>query len=149
MEEISQIKKRILQYIDYKNITKQKFCKKTGISYGNMRGKSLKSEIGGSQIAEILREFAEISPDWLLLGKGEMLRKGPSKAEEPPEPNKKEEKCEQCKQCAEKDKLIQTLQSAINVQNKYIECLEDKNSGACEKKSKKDTTTIPYISNNI
>lgn len=39
-----------------------------------MRGKSLFSEIGGEQISEILSQYGEISPEWLLLGKGEMLR---------------------------------------------------------------------------
>ena len=73
-EGISQIKRRILQYIEYKNITKLFFCEKTGISYGNMRGKSLNSELGGAQIAEFLNTFDDISADWLLTGKGEMLK---------------------------------------------------------------------------
>ena len=74
MEKISPIKKRILQYIEYKGITKQFFCNATGISYQNIKGKSLESEFGGNQIAIILSTFDEISSDWLLLGNGEMLR---------------------------------------------------------------------------
>lgn len=81
MEKISPIKERVLQYIKYKKITKQKFCKTTGISYGNMKGISLKSELGGGQISSILECFSEISPDWLVMGKGEMLRNGDEKAE--------------------------------------------------------------------
>ena len=75
MEKIfSPIKTRIYQFIEYKGITKAEFCKKTGISYGNFKGNASKSEVGGSQIAKILETFEEINPDWLLLGRGEMLR---------------------------------------------------------------------------
>ena len=45
-----------------------------GISYGSITGKAVESEFGGEQITEILRIFPDLSPDWLLLGKGEMLR---------------------------------------------------------------------------
>ena len=55
-------------------ITKQDFCEKTGISYSNMVGKSLQSELGGDQIYEILQKFPDLNSDWLLLGRGEMLR---------------------------------------------------------------------------
>ncbi|MCL2291191.1 MAG: hypothetical protein FWC34_10925 [Bacteroidetes bacterium] len=74
MNKISPIKERILQYIEYLGITKQLFCEKTGISYANIKGKSLESEFGGTQIAEILSVFGEISSDWLLTGTGNMLR---------------------------------------------------------------------------
>ena len=75
-DKISPIKERILQFIENQGITKKDFCDKTKISYANMRGKSLFSEIGGEQISEILSQYGEISPEWLLLGKGEMLRSG-------------------------------------------------------------------------
>lgn len=74
MEEISPIKERILQYIKNKAITKSDFCKETGISYANIKGKGLKSEIGGSQIGKILSIYTDINPEWLLTGKGNMLR---------------------------------------------------------------------------
>jgi len=74
MDKISSIKERILQFIEYKGIAKTDFCKKTGISYANMKGKSLFSEIGGGQIGEIISTFPQISAEWLLTGKGEMLK---------------------------------------------------------------------------
>ena len=76
MEKISPIKQRILQFIDYKGITKLLFCEKVGISYSNLKGKSLSSELGGDALCEILSIYSEISPDWLIVGKGEMLRSG-------------------------------------------------------------------------
>lgn len=74
MEEISPIKERILQYIKNKAIAKSDFCKETGISYANIKGKGLKSEIGGSQIGKILSTYTDLNPEWLLTGKGSMLR---------------------------------------------------------------------------
>lgn len=74
MEEISPIKENILQYLDYKGISKAEFCRKTGFSYENFKGRSLKSDIGGSTIGKITTIFRDLNPDWLLTGKGEMLR---------------------------------------------------------------------------
>ena len=74
MAKISTIKERILQFIEYKNISKADFCEKTGISYGNFKGKSSESEIGGDKIAKILSTYGEISADWLILGEGSMIK---------------------------------------------------------------------------
>lgn len=71
---MAEIKDRIIEYLKINGITKQDFCKETGISYANMVGKSLKSELGGEQISSIFMKFPNINPDWLILGKGEMLR---------------------------------------------------------------------------
>ncbi|MBO4738133.1 MAG: helix-turn-helix transcriptional regulator [Bacteroidales bacterium] len=72
--KISEIKKRILQFIEIQHISKYEFCKKTGIGKSNLSGNSLKSELGGAQISQILNHYSNISPDWLLIGKGEMFR---------------------------------------------------------------------------
>ncbi|WGU70383.1 hypothetical protein QIU18_13245 [Capnocytophaga canimorsus] len=74
MDKISPIKERILQFIERQGIKKVDFSEKTNISYSNLKGKSLYSEIGGEQIAKILEEYGEISPEWLVTGKGEMLK---------------------------------------------------------------------------
>lgn len=74
MDKISPIKERILQFIEKQGIKKVDFSEKTNISYSNLKGKSLYSEIGGEQIAKILEEYGEISPEWLVTGKGEMLK---------------------------------------------------------------------------
>ncbi len=74
MDKISPIKQRILHFIENQGIRKVDFSEKTQISYSNLKGKSLYSEIGGEQITKILEEYSEISPEWLLLGKGDMLK---------------------------------------------------------------------------
>ena len=53
MDKISTIKRRILQFIDFKGITKEEFYKKTEISSSNFKGKNLESEIGGEKIVKI------------------------------------------------------------------------------------------------
>ena len=77
---MAEIKDRVIEYLKTSGITKQDFCKETGISYANMVGNSLKSELGGEQISSIFMKYPNISPDWLLLGKGPMLRGSVSEA---------------------------------------------------------------------
>ena len=102
---MAKIKDRIIEYLKINGITKQDFCEKTGISYANMVGKSLQSEFGGEQIYEILHKFPELNPDWLMLGKGEMLRSGsPKPASSTPADNDLVLKI-----LAEKDRRIEQL----------------------------------------
>lgn len=82
MDKISPIKERILKFIDLKGIKKVDFCEITGISYANLKGKSLYSEIGGDKIAEILSIYPELNPEWLLTGNGPMLKNGDEKKTE-------------------------------------------------------------------
>lgn len=107
--KISPIKKRILQFIEYKGITKANFCELTGISYPNLNSKSLQSELGGSQITQISSVFNEISLDWLITGKGEMLR---TQRDEQPE-------------CSGSTTEIELLKAAIRDKEKIIEGLEE------------------------
>lgn len=74
MEEISPTKQKILQYLDFKGISKADFCRQTGFSYENFKGKSLKSDIGGAILGKIITIYSDISPKWLLTGEGSMLK---------------------------------------------------------------------------
>lgn len=74
MEEISPTKEKILQYLDYKGISKADFCRQTGFSYENFKGKSLKSDIGGAILGKIITIYSDISAEWLLTGEGAMLK---------------------------------------------------------------------------
>ena len=108
---MAKIKERLLDYLKISKITKQEFCEKTGISYANMVGNSLKSELGGEQITSILMNFPILNPDWLLLGKGEMLRQGGGKSEGE-SPNQSPEMLEIIKKQQETiNNLIEMLQS--------------------------------------
>ena len=65
-------KERILHYIERKNISKNKFYTLTGVSNGVL---DKKSELSISTIEKICSTFPDLSLDWILFEKGEMLRK--------------------------------------------------------------------------
>lgn len=68
------ITERILEYLKIKGITKYKFCKDLGFSNGFL---DKPREITTDKYANILDYFSEINPEWLLIGKGEMLKQLP------------------------------------------------------------------------
>lgn len=66
---------RVKQIIEYYGLNTRQFEEKISASNGQIykylsRGGGLNSDT----LAKILDKFQQISPDWLLLGKGEMLR---------------------------------------------------------------------------
>ncbi len=69
------IKERVLQIAKFKGVAKQKFCEDIGSTYGNFTGDNKMKPIKSNFIANIILSCPEINPDWLLTGKGEMLRK--------------------------------------------------------------------------
>ena len=78
MDSILTVKERILQFLDEKEISKTLFFNKVGISPSNFKGAGKKSSIGSDLVVKILTEYPELSPEWVMLGEGEMLR-APSK----------------------------------------------------------------------
>jgi hypothetical protein len=63
------ITERILKYLDFRGITKYKFCKDLGLSNGFL---DKPREISTDKYANILVYFPELNPDWLLTGVGPM-----------------------------------------------------------------------------
>ena len=55
------------------------FYEKIQVHPSTFSGKGLQSALSGTTIAEILKIYPELSADWLLLEKGEMLRKNNAK----------------------------------------------------------------------
>ena len=74
MENLAKIKQRVIFFVENQGIKKEDFYKKISSNGGNFRGKSLKSELSGDKIAEILLNFPDINPEWLLTGNGDMLK---------------------------------------------------------------------------
>jgi peptidase S24-like protein len=72
MREFSIIKKNILYFIDNQNISKYELYQKTGISNGVLSQKGGMSE---ENTIKFLSYYTNVSADWLLTGKGEMLKK--------------------------------------------------------------------------
>ncbi|MEO0075926.1 MAG: S24 family peptidase [candidate division WOR-3 bacterium] len=74
MAKILTIKERILQYIDFKKYKKDDFFNSIGFLYSNFKGSNINSEIGSDKLVKILTYYNDINPEWLLTGKGPMLR---------------------------------------------------------------------------
>jgi len=71
MKNISTQKERIIQFIDYKGLSKNKFYQITGISNGVL---DKKSGLSMDSVEKFYSTFNEVNPEWLLTGKGEMLK---------------------------------------------------------------------------
>ncbi|MDR0605442.1 MAG: hypothetical protein LBG80_14175 [Bacteroidales bacterium] len=68
-------KERILQFIEFKAITKSIFFEKTGIKRGFLDADKLTQAVSDEHFAKIVAAFPDINLEWLLTGNGEMLKK--------------------------------------------------------------------------
>jgi len=66
---------RLKEYIDFKSINIAQFEKEIGMSNNSFR-KSLKNggAIGSDKLENILNKYPDINSEWLLTGKGNMLK---------------------------------------------------------------------------
>lgn len=69
------IRDKILLYLQNQGVKKVDFCRKTGIANGFF---NKKGSVTSQNLEAIFENFQNLSPDWLLTGKGEMLRNDPS-----------------------------------------------------------------------
>lgn len=106
------IKGRIIQFIESQKIGKENFYRITSISSSNFKGKGAFSEIGGEKIVSILTHFPELSSDWLILGRGEMLR-GKEDVKIQTKPEFEKVIVELRKALEDKDEIIRTQQDLI------------------------------------
>lgn len=65
------IRERILQYIESKNISKYHFYQITGFSNGFL---DKEGSIGSDKCERIIYSFPDLNLEWLITGKGSMLR---------------------------------------------------------------------------
>lgn len=75
------IQERILQIIENKGITPYRFCKDLGLSMGYL---DKRGAIGTDKYLKIIEYLNEVNPEWLLTGKGEMLKVNKLEAKEEP-----------------------------------------------------------------
>ena len=80
---ISVLKRRILEYADSKGIKKYEIYQNTGISNGVL---SQKGGLSEDNVMRFISHYSDLSPEWLLTGKGAMLR-GQSAPEVAPPPS--------------------------------------------------------------
>ena len=67
-------KERILQYLEIKEVSLKTFFNETGIKRGFLDSDKLKSSVSDVFITIIIAKYSDINLDWLLTGKGEMLK---------------------------------------------------------------------------
>ena len=70
---LSEIKRRIFEYLKIKGISKTSFYEASGIASSNFKGAGATSELGGDKIAKVLTLYEDLNADWLLTGRGEIL----------------------------------------------------------------------------
>jgi len=71
MKKISAQKERIAKFLEYKGVSKNSFYIKSGISNGTL---DKKSGVTGETIEKFYSLYPEINLEWLITGKGEMLK---------------------------------------------------------------------------
>ena len=64
-------KEKILQFIDYKRVSKAEFSRRSGLSAAYL---DTKGSITSDKLSLILKNFSDLSVDWLLFGKGNMIK---------------------------------------------------------------------------
>lgn len=72
--KIASTKERLIQYIENHNIKIKKFYEQTRIKRGFLDSDKLKSAVSDRFLAIIIN-FPDINLEWLITGKGEMLKK--------------------------------------------------------------------------
>ncbi|MEI7488506.1 MAG: hypothetical protein WCJ72_14070, partial [Chryseobacterium sp.] len=71
---LTNIKERILYYTDNKGLPKEKFFENLGTTYGNFKGKAKQQALGSDIIERIIANYSDVNIEWLLTGKGSMLK---------------------------------------------------------------------------
>lgn len=115
------VKERLLQFAKNQKIGMMKFYKKISVAQSNFSGEGANSALSTDKIIQILIDFPQLNPDWLLLGKGEMLRvETPEREGNTPRYTDFFEMLhEKDRQIAEKDRQMSQLLTAIcNLTNK-------------------------------
>lgn len=69
-QKISPIKQRILQFADTLNVSKREFYLQIGVSRGTLESKTGITE---DVLAKFIAAFPDVSIEWLIQGKGDML----------------------------------------------------------------------------
>lgn len=137
----SNIKERILYISEYYNVGKEDFFEAIGVTYGNFKGEAKKRPLNSDTTAKILSMYPNINPDWLLTGKGEMLRQSEPKVLEDKNNTVNEPKTEYITLNALE--VIKLKDEHITFLKEQVADLKDKlNHEICEKKLRNDIKKV-------
>lgn len=79
-QKIDEIKQKILYFAKNQGIKRGELYLKIGMKQSNFSGIGAQSSLKTDNLIKVLNSFPELNPDWLLLDKGEMLRKEQNEA---------------------------------------------------------------------
>jgi hypothetical protein len=74
VNKFTNIKERIMYFVENQNIKKSDFFNKIGVTSANFRGLAQKTPINSNAIENIITNYPEINLHWLITGKGAMLQ---------------------------------------------------------------------------
>lgn len=120
------ITERICKYIEYKGITKYRFYKETSLSNGFL---DKSGNIGSDKCERIIYQYPDLNPDWLLTGRGDMLRDDTKNQISTPPPEQPEILSYLEKQLKEKEKEIGELNQEIGRLKALVTVLEEGGEG--------------------
>ncbi|PUV23379.1 hypothetical protein [Sphingobacterium athyrii] len=112
------VKERVLLIAERKGISKTEFFKEVGLSYANFKGSQKNTALSSDAMIAILTRHPDISPAWLLLGEGKMMRSAGTVSPEPQIAATSSESSSVSKQ------LVAALEQTIKAQEKTISALE-------------------------
>ncbi len=112
------VKERVLLIAEKKGISKTEFFKDVGLSYANFKGGQKNTALSSDAMIAILTRHPDISPAWLLLGEGKMMRTAGAVSPEPEMAATSSEGSSVSKQ------LVAALEQTIKAQEKTISALE-------------------------
>lgn len=72
--KITNIKDRVLQIAKYKGVPYERFCEEIGMTYGSFKGVAKERPLNSDAIEIIISRYVDINSEWLLTGKGNMLK---------------------------------------------------------------------------
>jgi hypothetical protein len=99
---MNQVNKRIKDFIDYKGLNESSFSKMINIAQTTLNSAFMRdSDLKASVISDILSAFSDLSAEWLLRGKGEMINEATTSSSG------------SCAICASKDETISTQKKLI------------------------------------
>ena len=84
------IKERILYLAENVEVNKQEFFRKIDMTYGNFTGNNKNRPVNSDSIKNILANYPNTNPWWLIMGNGEMLKNDISEIKKEQESDYKE-----------------------------------------------------------
>jgi len=112
------VKERVLLIAERKGISKTEFFKDVGLSYANFKGGQKNTALSSDAMISILTRHPDISPAWLLIGEGKMMRSAETVRPEPQIAATNSDGSSVSKQ------LVAALEQTIKAQEKTISALE-------------------------